>query len=69
MRLYELGQEYLNQYRTVRERIRTIRNDMAGLTKKQQYLCNLRILSLNEVATSLKITGEHLTGYYGGCNE
>ena len=69
MSLYELGIEYLNQYRTVRERIKTLRREMRGLSKKQQYLYNCRILSLYDVATSLRLTGEHLIGYYGAENE
>jgi len=69
MSLYELGIEYLNQYRAVRERINSLRGQMRGLSKKQQYLYNCRILSLGEVAMSLKITGEHLINYYGDSNE
>ncbi len=69
MSLKELGNEYLKQYRTVRDRINSIRSEMKGLSKKQQYLCNCRILQLSEVATSLKITGEHLISYYGGAHE
>ncbi|MBQ8550780.1 MAG: hypothetical protein IJ426_05505 [Clostridia bacterium] len=69
MSLYELGMEYLNQYRAVRERIKELKKQMRGLSKKQQYLYNCRILSLGEVAMSLKITGEHLVNYYGDRHE
>ena len=69
MSLYELGTEYLNQYRIVRERIKSLRLQMRGLSKKQQYLYNCRIISLCEIATSLRITGEHLMNYYGDLNE
>ncbi len=69
MSLYELGIEYLNQYRVMRERIKSLRLQMSGLSKKQQYLYNCRIMSLCEVATSLRITGEHLIDYYGDKNE
>ncbi len=69
MSLYELGLEYIRQHDEVRKRIKEIKNDMSNLTRKQQYLRRCRILALDEVATSLKITGEHLISYYGGRNE
>ncbi len=69
MSLYELGMEYLNQYEQVRERINSLRRGRTGLSRKQQYLNNRRILNLSDVAMSLKITGEHLVNYYGGANE
>lgn len=69
MSLYELGTEYLRQAAAVREKIRVLRESMQGMTRKQQYLCRCRILSLDDVAISLKITGEHLTGYYGGTHD
>lgn len=66
MSLYELGLEYLRQHDAVRKRISELRENAEGLTNKQQYLRRCRILALDEVATSLKITGEHLLNYYGG---
>lgn len=69
MSLYELGLEYLRQHDEIRKRMREIKSDIGTLSRKQQYLQRCRILALDEVATSLKITGEHLMNYYGGRNE
>ena len=67
--LYEMGMDYLRQHRIIRDRIRTLKKTLPTLTKKQQYLCNRRILVLDETALELKLTGEYLINYYGGRNE
>ncbi len=69
MTLKELGQEYLRQYELIKKHISEIKATERFLSRKQQLRLRRRLLALYADAASLRVTGEHLVNYYGGCNE
>jgi len=64
MTLRELGNEYLREAKTVRERIKTLRAGMDKLKEKRRKELEKRIFSLYSTACEAESTGKHLIGYY-----
>ncbi len=64
MSLEELGQEYLQQYKTIMQRIAEIRRRGKNLGGEKARLDRIRIRELLATAVHLKEVGDRLISYY-----
>lgn len=64
MTLYQLGEDYLRQARTLEGMISSRRKNLAEASGIRAYELNSQITCLREMEREMRLTGETLKSYY-----